>query len=77
MTNSPLRVFTRNVNGAIIEKLPFIEGALCSTDVLCLQEHFLTSHSVSLLKYNDSIRVFAVPAVHPEEGGLLGALQYL
>ena len=55
-----------NINGSVIEKLPFLESSLCCNDVLCLQEHFLTASSVSVLKLTDYIQLHPVPAISSE-----------
>jgi exonuclease III len=72
-----LKVCSWNINGNVIEKLPFLESALCCNDVLCLQEHFLSTSSVSLLKFSDNIQVFSVPAVASGRGRPSGGVAIL
>ena len=45
--------------------------------MLCLQEHFLTASSVSLLKLTDCIQLFAVPAISSERGTQSGEVAIL
>ena len=57
-----IRFLSWNINGGLIKKKPILENILHNHDILCLQEHFLTNHSLSLLDISSTFKTFSVPA---------------
>ena len=62
-------VLSWNINGGLLVKIPVIKGLLSNCDVLCLQEHFLTSHSLGLLKIDNNFTSYSVPAKRSASSG--------
>ena len=62
-------VLSWNINGGLLVKIPVIKGLLSNCDALCLQEHFLTSHSLGLLKIDNNFTSYSVPAKRSASSG--------
>lgn len=77
MNNLELKVVSWNMNGGILAKLPLVEQLVQEYDVVCLQEHFLTTEGLQLLEVNDSSSVFSVPAKRSGRGRPSGGISIL
>jgi hypothetical protein len=55
-------VLSSNINGGLELKFQVIKVLLLNCDILCLQEHFLTSHSLGLPKINNNFTRCSGPA---------------
>ena len=56
------KVYCWNMNGKVLEKLPFLRDLSTKYDLICLQEHFLTEASVNLLKFSPDRHYIIQPA---------------
>ena len=77
MNNLELKVVSWNMNGGVLAKLPLVEQLVQEYDVVCLQEHFLTTEGLQLLEVNDSSSVFSVPAKRSGRGRPSGGISIL
>ena len=77
MNNLELKVVSWNMNGGVLAKLPLVEQLVQEYDVVCLQEHFLTTEGLQLLEVNDSSSVFSVPAKCSGRGRPSGGISIL
>jgi len=62
-------VLSWNIYGGILVKLPVIKGLLSNCEILCLQEHFLTSHSLGLLKTDNNFATYLLPTKRSTSNG--------
>ena len=60
-SSSAQAVLSWNINGGHRDKFSVIKGLLLNCDVLCLQEHFLTSHFLGLLKIGNNFLAIRCP----------------
>ena len=51
-----------NINGRLLVIFPVIKGLFSYCGVLCLQEHYLTSHNLGLLKIENNFAINSLPA---------------
>lgn len=72
-----LRITSWNINGAVINKRPLLCQLMADCDVLCLQEHFLSSEGLALLQLDGWVKVFGVPALSSGRGRPSGGVALL
>ena len=59
---SAVKCLSWNINGSFTNKIPILDVVFEQNEVVCLQEHFVTSRSKSILSFNSSVSVYSVSA---------------
>ena len=59
---SAVKCLSWNINGSFANKIPILDVVFEQNEVVCLQEHFVTSRSKSILSFNSSVSVYSVSA---------------
>ena len=59
--NQNKRFVPSYINGNLLNKISILEGMLLNNDLICIQEHFLPSPSLSLFDKSTDFCTFSVP----------------
>ena len=65
----PISVLTWNINDKVDDKIPILIQLLKKYDVMCLQEHFLSTDKKELLKISPNFFVFLSSAIYTAAHG--------
>ena len=68
------KIVSWNMNGGVSHRIPLNEELCWRGNILCIQEHLLTSDSLSLLKFSDNHTFYFVPAKSRQRGRPSGGL---
>ena len=75
MSNSPacVKITSWNLNGGVPNKLAIIQKYFADCDIMFIQEHMLSPHNISLLKFSHEFTFYFEPAKirsfgHPSGG---------